>query len=239
MKTITLDIPSGWKVRMDTNDLEIYRCVVVEDEYKLAEVKLEPADVVVDVGAHIGWFALAAARRGAGIVVCAEPFAENFELLESNLRHVSSTTLALSAAIWRSDERELTDGICYRPSSDPANTGGGDVLGRVGKGLQWIPLDAVLRWYGQVKILKLDCEYSEFPILFTSKELRRAERIVGEYHEIGPGTAHPEAIPEWVRVGGRESYTRTDLRAFLESCGYEVEIHHEAENIGKFFAIRR
>jgi hypothetical protein len=44
---------------------------------------------------------------------------------------------------------------------------------------QAIGLDEILRRFERVKLLKLDCEGSKFPILRTSKELGRVERIVG------------------------------------------------------------
>jgi FkbM family methyltransferase len=44
-----------------------------------------PFDVVVDIGAHVGCFALASARKGAGLVLAFEPNPLNFELLVHNI----------------------------------------------------------------------------------------------------------------------------------------------------------
>lgn len=233
---LTMNIPHGWKIRQQTHDLEIYRCVVEQDEYRIRDIAFGSDDIVVDVGAHIGWFAAAAEECGARRGICYEPWKENYELLQANLGALGGRWKSHNVAVWRSDVEESF--ICYRPSEDSNNTGGGDVLGKYGAAVPWVSLDSILMECGSVNLLKLDCEYSEFPILLTSKELHRVENIVGEYHEIGKGTYHGLPIPPWAAVDGAESYTRHTLREHLESVGFTVEIEHEAENIGKFFARR-
>lgn len=47
-------------------------------------IKLLPTDVVVDIGAHIGVYALTAARAGVKAVVAYEPSDDNFEVLKLN-----------------------------------------------------------------------------------------------------------------------------------------------------------
>jgi hypothetical protein len=84
-----------------------------------------------------------------------------------------------------------------------------------------ISLDQILRQFARVKLLKLDCEGSEFPILFTSRELHRVEEIVGEVHEIGQESMallHPGAL-----VPGYGEYRVRDLVAALEAHGFAVE----------------
>lgn len=58
------------------------------DEYFQAGARVEPGDVVVDVGANVGAFALAAAERADGdlTVHCFEPAAPTFAVLQQNFR---------------------------------------------------------------------------------------------------------------------------------------------------------
>jgi FkbM family methyltransferase len=74
-----------------------------EDGAALAAV-LEPGFTVLDVGAHVGYFATLAARLvgPAGRVVAIEPDPLNFELLEANIRRLRLRNVeALNAAAWR------------------------------------------------------------------------------------------------------------------------------------------
>lgn len=58
------------------------------EEYFALGIELSPGDVVVDVGANIGMFALAAAARTPGLRILAfEPIPQIFSALEKNLTH--------------------------------------------------------------------------------------------------------------------------------------------------------
>ena len=75
------------RIRPGTWDSIIVKQVLVDNEYGL------PADMsgltVLDIGAHIGSFAVACMRRYAKRVVCYEPDPENFVLLETNTRETT------------------------------------------------------------------------------------------------------------------------------------------------------
>jgi hypothetical protein len=97
-----------------------------------------------------------------------------------------------------------------------------------------IPLDRLLREAGSVELLKLDCEFAEYPILLASGHLRRVRRVAAECHEV-PGLLEPEAYvgsidvfrgsnspwrcctratrsPSTTRVRGMDTSTRPDPR---------------------------
>src|SRR5882724_13118836 len=71
------------------------------DEYFLGQLAGPALGVIVDVGAHIGAFALKAHERFSGSRVLAlEPVQENFELLELNLRrNACSSVTPIKAAL--------------------------------------------------------------------------------------------------------------------------------------------
>ena len=95
---------------------------VLRGEYGAIDVR---GKVVVDVGAHIGGFAILAATRGARRVLAYEPAAENFRLLALNAA-THPAIEAHRAAVWRSDRRDAR--LAWRASSNPVNTGGGSVV---------------------------------------------------------------------------------------------------------------
>src|SRR3990167_10723637 len=71
------------KIRKNTCDSAIAQSVLVRNEYGL------PSDlrgaVILDIGAHIGAFAVACQKRNAKLIHCYEPDPENFELLIHNV----------------------------------------------------------------------------------------------------------------------------------------------------------
>lgn len=226
---MSVEIPQGWCFRHGTNDREIWRCVVECDEYRMKDRKFTPEDIVLDVGAHIGCFSYLAWTRGA-TVRAFETNRESYELHRINTWRY--------AGIVRHNWCIFPEGMMadFVPSDDDANTGGGDVLGyKSGCGMRTVPLYSTMGRDERIRLAKFDCEYSEFPILLTS-DLSRIDEIVGEYHEI-PSKRYPE-IPYVAQVPGVTEFSRDVLRECLERQGFTVEINHEAENIGKFFAVR-
>ena len=136
-------------------------------------------------------------------------------------------------------DRNAAEWVDVIPSANPHNTGGGDVFGDIGWKVNLARPAPLRRQLPEtsIRFLKLDCEGSEFPILL-GNDLSRVVEIAGEYHELGPGTFHADRrpIPEWAQIPGLPSWTRQVLRDHLRANGFDVELNHEAENIGKFFA---
>jgi FkbM family methyltransferase len=174
------DIKCGNQFEADN----IVHPILFTDEYGIGDVRFEPSDVIIDVGAHIGAFAYLCHLRGSRAIHCYEPGERNFELLQHNLGfragvHVSHT------AIWRSDGAESPELLLS--GADGENTGASSVLAS-GRTIDFsnqaflntsteahrtttVPLDQVLERFDRVKLLKIDCEGSEFPILLTSRQL--------------------------------------------------------------------
>lgn len=240
--------PSAFWFRENTMDREIWRCVVEEDEYRIGEIDFKPDDVVIDVGAHIGCFSWWAWQRGSRHVTAFEPDLWNCDLARINLSKSGCRVDVRPAAIVGAFQ---TCGPLVNPTT--YNTGGGDVLNEYRNRLDTetpifsVELSRLLchTWSfdtPEIKFLKMDCEGCEFPALLTSCGLvKKIWRIAGEYHELGPGTFHADRkrIPEWAEIHGVPSWTRDVLRDYLVEQGFDVEINHEAENIGKFFAINK
>lgn len=84
-----LETRSGIKVmlRVNSTDLMAFTHVWLLGEYNKPGFEINDNDIIIDIGAHIGLFALFASQFCKnGKVYCFEPVKENFDLLLSNLR---------------------------------------------------------------------------------------------------------------------------------------------------------
>ena len=252
----------AWGFRPGTLDRMIFDAVVALDEYRLPE-RFEPDDVVVDVGAHIGSFAYAVVLRGGEHVWSIEPDPTNHAVAAEHLRpYVDQGHVRLmQAAVWRSDpnDDELRfDGYHAFPQSYPGmegivNTGNGSVVWGLGEPVAKIAFDEVvdLATNGgarRVRLLKLDCEGAEWPILLTSRRLHLIDEIVGEFHEVGgPFPEIGENRPSNAHVFGSArvaAFTIEELVRVLCDAGFYVTYDRHMrpdgvlEGLGLFFATR-
>ncbi len=225
--------------RPGTFDPHIYADVLVNNEYRLP-ARFDAADAVMDIGAHVGSFAAACLLRGAGRVLSFEPFPDNFALATVNLARFGPRAEVRRAAVWRSDRPAGT--VSFTDSPDPPNTGGGHLMGRPGAGtaVPSVPLDGVVRDFlaaagqARLRLLKLDCEGSEYPILLTATCLHLVDEICGEYHEVG-------AVGPELAAAGHAHFSRELLVGYLEAAGFAVEseVHPKNALVGLFWARRR
>ena len=90
----------------------------------------------------------------------------------------------------------------------------------------------------RVKLVKIDCEGSEYPILLTARTLHLVDAICGEFHEMG-GAYDAHTIPEHARVPGYERFTIQELVDMLQQAGFSISwTRHGQTNMGHFFAVR-
>jgi FkbM family methyltransferase len=154
------------------------------DCYGLRRIDFRAGDLVVDVGAHVGLFASYVGLRFPQVLVHAfEPFPDNFELLRENLArnrvgNVRAHNLAISG-----------DGRFLEMTTNPKNSGGATSYSRTQthRRTGMIPsstLDDAFDSLGveRCKLLKIDCEGSEYEILLSTGALRRVEYLSGEFH---------------------------------------------------------
>ena len=224
--------------RDGTSDANIFRSINEPqfNEYRLPEI-FKGTETIIDIGMHIGSFSYACLSKGAKIVVGFEAWKENYELAIQNLKHFNNG-IQTENAVWRSDIENTT--VYFNKSIDVGNTGGGNVIFQTeGISVATVSLDHIIELYGPIDLMKLDCEGSEFPILFTCTELDKVKNICGEYHEMG-GRYNPLCeIPLTSQVGEYKEYTIKELTEFLESKGFKVESYrHGSSNLGMFFATR-
>lgn len=191
------------------NEVNAFNCYKLPNHFR-------SDDVIVDLGAHIGSFAYACVNRGAGRVVCFEPDECNFQKLSENTSRFMSSVSIRNSAVWRSDQDVESIGMVqFDRDNSESNTGGGTIMS--GSGSKQVPVvkfDDVISDIGvPIRILKLDVEGSEYPILYTSKNLNMIQQIVMEYHGLGDvGSSADCGMPN----------TGSHLASFLQKSGFHV-----------------
>lgn len=161
-------------------------CVASEleaDTYGLEKIDFQPGDVVIDVGGHVGLFAIYVAKRWPGVKVYSfEPSEVNWLRCVRNLDiadKLHPRSIALERLAVTADGREVELAL------DRSNTGGTSEFikpnGHLKHSADSITLDEIVGDM-QIKLLKLDCEGAEHEILTTATCLDRIEHISGEFH---------------------------------------------------------
>lgn len=178
LRGINLDVYDD--IRSFTTD-----CVASEllnDAYGLDRVGLQDGDVVLDVGAHVGLFAMYVQKRWPGVKVYSfEPSSVNFARLERNFELNGMDCAALPMAI-TADGRDLV------LSHNRNNTGGDTAFskpnGHATEVVKSITLQRAMEVLDidRVKLLKIDCEGAEHEVL-RSFDLSRVDYLSGEFHE--------------------------------------------------------
>lgn len=159
-----------FRARPHTNDIDL---LVPGYESEVASwLRVEPGQVVVDVGAHIGRYALSAAKRGAKVVAI-EPDPSNFELLEASVRlngflSVTCLRVALSnsrgkGALFLSPPENT--GISSLEASWAANFDEGRTRPSVEVDLETLDRALGPLALQRVDWLKIDVEGHELPVL--------------------------------------------------------------------------
>lgn len=171
------DLPGS--ISLDTITWELRH-----DCYGLDSIDFARGDVVLDVGAHIGLFAAYVGLRYPDVLIHSfEPFPDNFELLRENVeRNRVSNVRIYPFAI-------SGDGRLLKMATNPENSGGATCHSRTltDRPTDMIPsatLDAVFDALDleRCKLLKIDCEGSEYEILLATRSLGKVEYLSGEFH---------------------------------------------------------
>jgi FkbM family methyltransferase len=220
----------GHRIHLDRQDSLLLSVNGVYEalETRLFEESIAPGDVVVDVGAHIGYYTLLAARAVGpqGSVIAFEPERENFRHLSRNLAEngYTNVTCVNGAVSDRSGRQALFI------SSD--NTGDhriytGDEK-RAKYSVDVVSLDDFFADRSKsVNVIKMDVQGAEPKVLEGMKALLRANDDVVLFTELGP-----RALQD-ANTSARE------LVDSLEEAGFELyRIDEEHESVARTSADR-
>lgn len=214
-------------VRPFSSDAAFVQSITREGEY-FPYFGVLPGDVVVDVGANIGSFAVwVGFREPTARVVAVEPMDDNVRLLEKN---IAANGLA-NVMVVRGAIARLSGQVTLYPGKGTwfgsgSVTPSQDVQTGSPVTVPAMTLAELFAAHNVVRcdFLKMDCEGAEYAALAAVPDdvWKRIKKIALEYHEF-PG-------------GG----TRGQLISLLESKGYRVIVprQYEKKKIGLLFAVR-
>lgn len=239
------EMPIEW--RRGTDDENIWKGVFDHNEYRLT--RFNPEDVVIDIGAHIGAFTYTALDRGAGLVVAVEPDTDNCHYYRHNLHYVCRAmdrSVLLTGAVWNKPGKLYYAGI-------GKNTGGGTTIGDNGFPVRAIHFGALVEFAKKlgmcdtIRLVKLDCEASEWPILLgCSDQFGEIDAFVGEYHEIPDISQWPSIdMRSGLEPSSPRGYTRQTIIDIFEQLDYNYMVEEPAAGIhcysglGKFWAWKK
>jgi FkbM family methyltransferase len=173
---------------------------------------LVPGEVIVDIGANVGIFALWAAREFPGArIVALEPAPAAFEQLQRNLsaNRADDVTIAALACGGKNGRVELFSRGPSVLTTMFERDAYGSEFAESGS-VEVVSLDEAFDRFdiSRCRLLKLDCEGAEYEILGAAPAelLDRIDEIAMEYH-VGLNDHRPE-----------------ELRAILEGAGFDVVI---------------
>jgi len=158
-------------------DREVFNEVYKQNAYGLTNFNAE--DVVIDLGAHIGSFSRLCYDKGCRNIHSYEADLRNYNIAYENLTPLSVNLY--HKAVWKSNEPSQSLKISHstidsRESMMTISENGTQFVESIG-------LDSILSNFNRIKLLKIDIEGSEYPVLYTSTQLYKVKEIVGEYHE--------------------------------------------------------
>jgi FkbM family methyltransferase len=188
--------------------INLIREIFVDDCYRLAELQPRPGEVIVDIGANVGTFALAAACVfPQAPIICVEPEASAYARLEDNVRRngFSQIRTAHAACGGASGEQVLYARQLQMHTPAALSTLYTiDNYGSVFAPIATVPVVSLDRLFSTYEIdacglLKLDCEGAEYEILLNASRdvLSKIRRISMEYH-VGLTDHAPDELGSWL-----------------------------------------
>jgi FkbM family methyltransferase len=171
-----------------------------KDEYNFDNIGLKPGDIVIDIGGNIGMVSILLARKFPFIKVYAfEPVKQNYEnfLRNIDLNRIPEGVIAVENIAVTKDSRDVcmkliqhNPGGSMVSSDAPQN---GDEAVRSETLMRIIEKNKI----GKVKLLKIDCEGTEYEILYNAPPqiLSNIEYLRGEFHTL-PDNTKPDNSPE-------------------------------------------
>lgn len=211
-------LPNGTRLELQTEDQHgcasyLAREIFTNGTYSKPGFEIGPSDVVVDVGANMGLFALwAAPQAPLGRVICIEPTGV-IGCLERSLAGSGLTNVEIvRCAIGRAEGvLELVEYPGFTATTHAANfrpaTLGQLLIHLLWRKSQRHPVRTTCRCRSledvlaaldveRVDLLKVDCEGAEYDIFDSLSDhvLGRVSRIVMEFHELHPTHDHRRLV---------------------------------------------
>jgi FkbM family methyltransferase len=215
-KEIVLKDGTKCLIRNKSDAIAFFENFILEVNNLEDKFEIEKNDVVIDIGAHVGYFTLYAAKRAqTGMVISFEPTKESFLVLKNNVKINNFQNIFINnlAVANISESRTFFVDKKYGISNTfyESNTGLEKEI------VQTTTLDEIYGKYNleNIDFLKMDCEGAEFEIILnTSTEiLKKIKKISMEIHE--------DMVPHKVE----------ELIAKLSKNGFTINIKNSTNGI--------
>ena len=209
------------RIRVDSTDMIAFTHVWLLREYERDGFEIKNKDVVLDIGAHIGLFALYSSQFCKnGKIYCFEPIKENFEMLKENIElNGINNIIAINAAV--SD----SNGTVTIYLNDDAAGHSMHVVGTKSVQAESISLQKIIddNNITQCDFLKLDCEGEEYDIIgsLPANYFDKIKKMCIQYHF---ADTKPEMLESLIKL--------------LRSLSYQVNTRKILPDIGFLYAMR-
>ena len=186
-------IIGGHRMYIDKDDRVISLELILSGKWEkfeasLFEQNIKPGNIVIDIGAHIGYYTLIAAKRVGpkGKVYAFEPLPKNFELLKKNVevngyKNVVLVNKAVSnkngkSKLFLSNEDNFGDQRIYDPEGNRRSTS-----------IRTIKLDTFFKnKEKRINVIKMDIQGSEVKALTGASEVLRKNKKMKILTEFWP-----------------------------------------------------
>jgi len=179
------DVKTGIFYRQNTIDKDVIQEVIRRNTYGLLVKDLEPEDTILDLGSHIGTFAILVALK-VKRVICFEPSPENFELLKTNTERFSNVELH-NKAVTDKEQDKIEFWFITKPKSNNKNTGAGGIYKKRGRSIIMVDNMHIRDVLEQIKPTKIKCdiEGAEYEIFSETEVPSTVKAIIFEIHRQG------------------------------------------------------
>jgi len=210
-KSYLYEFRDGTKIKVHPNSLAlnlVFYTVFLKDEYDiLKRFKLKEHDIIIDIGAHLGFFTIKAAKKAFnGNVYAFEPFSLHYRLLEENIISNNIKNVKFYNQAITDKAGELS--FFYTMHGDPGDTSLFKINPEEKTFEEKVKSVALKDFFIQEKVqkcdfLKLDCEGAEYSILMTTDDstLAKIEKIAMEWHRFQQDH-DPKALAEFLKEKG-------------------------------------
>lgn len=207
------------KLRTASTDIQAFVNVWIIEEYKREGFEIKDCDIIIDIGAHVGFFALYASQYcRSGRIFCFEPIKESFDLLVENIKMNNLTNVNCSNKAVYAQNKNVR---VYLSNDQAAHS-------IYGNGDKYIDVNAMtlsdILNTNNIKtcdLLKMDCEGSEYEIFQSTSDeyINRIQKICLEYH---------------IMKNDHESLH--SLKNRVSSLGFQVIDVPSIQNLGMLYA---
>ncbi len=217
-----LHLKNGLKIKLRTRstDLQAFTNVWILKEYKIEGFEIIENDVIIDVGGHIGLFALYASLKCPnGKIISIEPHPQNFLLLKENMANNKFNKIVFMNKAITNSNREID--LFVDSLDDSAHSIYGN--GKNSMKIKSTTLENIMteNQISKCNMLKMDCEGAEFEIIesLSDDQLFKIEKLCFEYHLKGNSISSLEI-----------------LKNRLEKMSYNVNIKPTNDFLGMLYA---